>query len=127
MITYASGYDAEIIIWIVKYVRNEHKQAIDWLNEHTDEKVNFFAIKMELWQIGNSPCAPKFNIISKPNDWAKAVKKSTRLSNLTETKVLQLEFWNQLSLRQNRHNVFKTQNNPSELFLSLKFAFKPLD
>lgn len=37
MITYASGYDAEIIIWIVKYVRNEHKQAIDWLNEHTDE------------------------------------------------------------------------------------------
>ncbi|VUT28165.1 MAG: hypothetical protein SYNGOMJ08_00727 [Candidatus Syntrophoarchaeum sp. GoM_oil] len=94
VITYASGYDAEIIIWIVKDVRDEHKQAIDWLNEHTDEKINFFAIKMELWQIGNSPFAPKFQIISKPNDWAKAIKKSTGKSALTDTKLLQLEFWN---------------------------------
>ncbi len=94
IITYASGYDAEIIIWIVKDVRDEHKQAIDWLNEHTDEKINFFAIKMELWQIGNSPFAPKFQIISKPNDWAKAIKKSTSQSALTDTKLLQLDFWN---------------------------------
>lgn len=94
VITYASGYDAEIIIWIVKNVRDEHKQAIDWLNEHTDEKINFFAIKMELWQIGESPFAPKFQIISKPNDWAKAIKKSTGQSALTDTKLLQLEFWN---------------------------------
>ena len=107
-ITYASGYDAEIIIWIVKDVRDEHKQAIDWLNEHTDEKVNFFAIKMELWQIGNSLCAPKFNIISKPNDWAKAVKKSTSQSNLSETKVLQLDFWNQFKeYAQNKSSQLK--------------------
>lgn len=94
IITYASGHDAEIIIWIVKDVRDEHKQAVDWLNEHTDEKINFFAIKMELWQIGNSPFAPKFQIISKPNDWAKAIKKSTGHSVLTDTKLLQLDFWN---------------------------------
>ncbi len=49
IITYASGFDAEIIIWIVKNVRDEHKQAVDWLNEHTDEKINIFAIKMEVW------------------------------------------------------------------------------
>ena len=77
IITYAAGYDAEIIIWIVKDVRDEHKKAIEWLNEHTDEKPNFFAIKMELWQIGDSPYAPKFQIISKPNDWAKTIKKSS--------------------------------------------------
>ena len=94
IITYASGYDAEIIIWIVKEVRDEHKQAIDWLNEHTDEKINFFAIKMELWQIGSSPFAPKFQIISKPNDWAKAIKKSASQFELTDTRLLQLEFWN---------------------------------
>ena len=94
IITYASGHDAEIIVWIVKDVRDEHKQAVDWLNEHTDEKINFFAIKMELWQIGNSPFAPKFQIISKPNDWAKAIKKSTGQSVLTDTKLLQLDFWN---------------------------------
>lgn len=94
IITYASGFDATIIIWIIKDVRDEHKQAIDWLNEHTDENINFFVIKMEVWQIGNSLPAPKFQIISKPNDWAKTVKTSATSSLLTENKVLQLEFWN---------------------------------
>ena len=104
IITYASGYDAEIIIWIVKDVRDEHKQAIDWLNEHTDEKINFFAIKMELWQIGESPFAPKFQIISKPNDWAKAIKSSTSKSTLTDTKLLQLDFWNKFKEYAQSHN-----------------------
>jgi len=95
IITYASGFDAEIVIWIVKDVRDEHKQAVDWLNEHTDDKINIFAIRMELWQIGDSPYAPKFQIISKPNDWAKAIKKSTTRSELSDHRLMQLEFWNQ--------------------------------
>ena len=99
IITYASGYDAEIIIWIVRSVRDEHKQAIDWLNEHTDDKINLFAIQMELWRIADSriadsPCAPKFQIIAKPNDWAKATKTSTgRSGELSDTQMTQLEFW----------------------------------
>jgi hypothetical protein len=96
IVTYASGYDAEVIIWIVKDVREEHKRAVDWLNEHTDENINFFAIKMELWQIGDSPVAPKFHIISQPNDWAKAIKQSTAKGGLTDTKMLQLDFWTKL-------------------------------
>jgi len=93
LITYASGLDAEIIVWIVKDVLEEHQQAIDWLNENTDEKINFFAIKMEVWKIGNSEPAPKFHIISKPNNWTKSVKQSVQTSALTETKLLQLKFW----------------------------------
>jgi len=93
IITYASGYDAEIIIWIVKDVRDEHKQAIDWLNEHTDSKANFFIVKIELWQIGDSPIAPKFQIISKPNDWAKILREPGT-NKLTDTKLLQYNFWN---------------------------------
>ena len=93
IITYASGFDAEIIVWIVKSVRDEHKQAVDWLNEHTDEKINIFAIQMEVWQIADSPFAPKFHVIAKPNDWAKAVKKATAQGELSDTKLLQLEFW----------------------------------
>lgn len=95
VITYASGFDAEIVIWIVKEVRDEHKQAVDWLNEHTDNKINIFAIRMELWQIGDSPCAPKFHVVSKPNDWAKAIKKSTSRSDLSDRRLMQLEFWTQ--------------------------------
>jgi len=95
IITYASGFDAEIIVWIVKSVRDEHKQAIDWLNEHTDDKINIFAIQMEVWRIADSPCAPKFLIVAEPNDWSKAVKKSTTQSKLSDMKLLQLEFWSQ--------------------------------
>lgn len=93
LITYGSGLEAEILIWIVKEVLEEHQQAIDWLNEHTDEKLNFFLIKMEVWQIGNSSPAPKFHIISKPNNWGKIVRQASQKKALTETKLLQLEFW----------------------------------
>lgn len=93
LITYASGLEAEIIIWIVKDVLEEHRQAIDWLNEHTDEHINFFAIRMEVWKIGNSDPAPKFHIISKPNDWSKSVKTSVQNSELTDLKALQHKFW----------------------------------
>ncbi len=93
LITYASGYNSEINIWIVKDVKDEHKQAVDWLNEHTDEDINFFIVKMELWKIGDSLGAPKFQLISKPNDWAKIIKKSMGGGKLTEAKVLQLDFW----------------------------------
>jgi hypothetical protein len=94
IITYASGYDAEIIIWIVKDVRDEHQKAIEWLNEHTDEDISFFLIKIELWQIEGSNPAPKFEIMVSPNEWAKAIKTSPSNGELTDTKLQQLEFWN---------------------------------
>lgn len=93
IITYASGYDAEIIIWIVKAVREEHKKAIEWLNEHTDENINFFLIKIELWQIEGSNPAPKFEMMVSPNEWAKAIKISSSGGEPSETKLKQLEFW----------------------------------
>lgn len=94
IITYASGYDAEIIIWIVKDVRDEHQKAVDWLNEHTDENISFFLIKIELWQIEGSNPAPKFEIMVSPNEWAKTIKSSRSNGEITDTKLQQLEFWN---------------------------------
>jgi len=94
IITYASGYDAEIIVWIVKDVKDEHQKAVEWLNEHTDENINFFLIKLELWRIENSNAAPKFDVLVSPNEWAKAIK-AVPVANgeLTETKLQQLDFW----------------------------------
>ena len=93
IITYASGYDAEIIIWIVKDYREEHQKAIDWLNEHTDENISFFLIKVELWQIQDSNPAPKFEIVVSPNEWAKTIKTGATNSGITNTKLQQLDFW----------------------------------
>lgn len=93
VITYASGYNAKVIIWVVKDVREEHRNAIDWLNENTNEEIGFYLLKIELWQIENSLPAPKFEMICKPNDWAKAIKSSSESTELTDTKIKQLEFW----------------------------------
>jgi len=96
VITYAAGHDAGSIVWVVKDVREEHRKAVDWLNDHTDETVEFYLLKIELWQIGDSPFAPKFEMVCKPNDWAKAVKKSEGPGEQTETKLKQLAFWTDL-------------------------------
>ena len=90
LITYASGKGAEVIIWIVKRARDEHRQAIEWLNQHTDSNVGFFLVEIELWQIDDSLLAPKFNVVEKPNDWAKTLK---TIDGLSETDRLKLEFW----------------------------------
>lgn len=94
IITYASGYDAEIVIWIVKDIREEHQRAIEWLNEHTDENIGFFLLKLELWQIDGSNPAPKFDILVSPNEWAKTIKAGPDNDPLTRTKLQQLEYWN---------------------------------
>jgi len=109
IITYASGYDAEIIIWIVKDVRDEHQKAVDWLNEHTDEDISFFLIKIELWQIEGSNPAPKFDIIVSPNVWAKTIKTSASRGELTDTKVQQLDFWS-------KFKEYTKINHPSSHF-----------
>lgn len=93
IITYASGYDAEIIIWVVRDVREEHQRAVEWLNEHTDEKTGYFLIKVELWQIEGSNPAPKFDVLVSPNEWAKAIKASPAGGELSDTKLQQLDFW----------------------------------
>ena len=92
IITYSSGLDAEVIIWVVKDLREEHRQAVDWLNEHTDSNLNIFVAKIELWQIDDSPIAPKFQILSRPNDW-KNIVKDTKKQELSKTKLQQLKFW----------------------------------
>lgn len=86
LITYASGKDADLVIWLVKKARPEHRAAIEWLNNHTDEGVGFILCEIKLFRIGNSEPAPKFEIIEQPNNWVKNMKSS--LSSGIERKTL---------------------------------------
>jgi len=97
IITYASGIEANYVIWIFKEIREEHRRAIDWLNEVTSVEDNFFAIQMELWVINDSAPAPKFNIISSPNNWANAVRSGKGQTELSENNLFQIDFWKGLS------------------------------
>ena len=65
LITYASGHGAGFVIWIFKEVREEHRQAIDWLNEHTTDDVNFFGVKLELWRVAGSSRTNSFKGLSR--------------------------------------------------------------
>jgi hypothetical protein len=90
LITYASGKSADIVIWVVKHAREEHKAAVEWLNNHTDDNVGFFLCEIKLYKIGNSEPAVKFEVIEKPNDWTKEVKKS---ESINETQQLRYDYW----------------------------------
>ncbi len=90
LITYAAGKQANTIIWIVKHAREEHRAAIEWLNNHIDNEIGFFLCEIHLYRIGTSDPAVKFEMIEKPNDWAQAVKKNDALNSREQ---FRLEYW----------------------------------
>jgi hypothetical protein len=94
LLTYAAGLNAVTIVWIAERFTEEHRAAMDWLNERTDEKINLFGLEIELWRIGDSPIAPKFNIISQPNDWSRTVQKAAEGGGeVSAHKQFQLRLW----------------------------------
>lgn len=97
LITYAAGLKAVTIVWVAARFTEEHRAALDWMNAITDNSFNFFGLEIELWKIGESAIAPKFNVVSKPNEWSRSVTKSTTTLELTPAKELQLEFWTAFS------------------------------
>ena len=90
VITYAAGKGAEVVVWVVARARDEHRQAIEWLNAHTDDEAAFFLVEIEVWSIGDSLPAPRFNVVEQPNEWARAVKASEGLS---DTDKIKLAYW----------------------------------
>ena len=92
ILTYAEGHTNSVtVVWIAQRFTDEHRAALDWLNEVSTESAQFFGLEIEVWRIGDSRPEPKFNIISKPNDWTQSDK--AQRTELTSTQALQLEFW----------------------------------
>jgi hypothetical protein len=76
LLTYASGVDAAILVWIAESIRDEHRQALEWLNERTDTDTMIFAIVLEVLQIDDSAPAYNFKPIVFPNKWQKITHSS---------------------------------------------------
>ena len=90
LLTYAAGKSAKTVIWIAGEICEEHRKALDWLNENI-ENTAFFGVEVKLFTIGNSKPAPQFYLAAKPNDWAK--QQIHQRSDLTPTQRSQWEFW----------------------------------
>ncbi len=97
IITYASGLDAEVIVWIVKQAKEEHRSAIEWLNNNTNSNVNFFLIELHAYTIENSIPAPFFEVIEKPNEFIKNSKMNSEQDNLNKSQSERLEFWSRFN------------------------------
>lgn len=77
-LTYAAGLEAKTIIWLCSFVREEHAAAIEFLNEISSNDHSFFAVEIQLFQIGDSVHAPRFNVVQGPNNWKRATEKRAK-------------------------------------------------
>ncbi len=96
IITYASGLDANVIIWIVKEAREEHKSAIEWLNNNMAKEISFFLIEIKAYKIGDSLPAPMFIVVEKPNDFINS-NKSIKDGDLSKIQAERLNFWTEFN------------------------------
>lgn len=97
IITYASGLDAKVVVWIVKQAKEEHRSAVEWLNNNTRSGIDFFLIELHAYIIGDSDPAPKFEVIEQPNDFIKSSKSSSSGYTTNKSQSERVAFWTQFN------------------------------
>jgi Domain of unknown function (DUF4268) len=96
LMVYATNRRAKAVVWIATRITDEYRKVLDWLNDNTPETIVFYGLEVELWRIGDSLPAPRFNVVCKPNELTKIESGGGIAAEPTETKLLQLEFWQAL-------------------------------
>lgn len=86
-----------MVVWIVKQAKEEHRSAIEWLNNNTNNELNFFLIELHAYKIDDSNPAPMFEVIEKPNGFIKNTKAINNQDNLNKSQSERLEFWNKFN------------------------------
>jgi hypothetical protein len=81
------------VVWIAKDFTDEHRKTLDWLNDHTDENLELFGVRIEVWKVGDSLPAPRLNVVSRPASVVKQARGGTSNEDLTDTRKMQLAFW----------------------------------
>ncbi len=109
VLTYTDGLDAVTVVWVAEKFTEEHRAALDWLNQHTTEDIAFFGLEVELWKIGSSEMAPKFNVVSKPNSWTKEM--TARTSNSANHELC-WNFWAGVLDELKPYNILEPSNKP---------------
>ncbi|MBS7648002.1 MAG: DUF4268 domain-containing protein [Archaeoglobaceae archaeon] len=117
LITYLTNLEAKTAVWVCEDPQPEHIEAIRWLNKNTPSDVALYLIKLEVFQIENSPPAPHFSIVAQPSKQMKeagAVK-----GELAERHVKRIEFWKQLLERsKGRTDLFSNVSPSRECWIS---------
>ena len=114
LLAYAAGLDAKIVVWISPEVRDEHREAVHWLNEQTTDEVAFFAVELEVWRIGGSLPAPRFNVVAQPSNFQRGITRQTTTAPTPQGIAYQSFFRNMLELLRAKYTGF-TNAQPSNV------------
>jgi len=72
LIVEASGLEAAVVIWVAPHFREEFRRGLEWLNERTDQQVDFFGVEIGLVRIGRSLPAPVLDVVVQPRNWRRS-------------------------------------------------------
>jgi hypothetical protein len=126
LLTYAGGTDPSTVVWCAPAFREEHRAALDWLNEHTDEGIRFFGVEISAVRIGDSAPAPLFRLVANPNDWAKRVhsQKAASQASASPRSEAYEAFWTYLLKRiHEEHPAWTSARTPSrDSWMTLPFG-----
>ena len=93
VLAYLAGLDASIVVWIARRFDGSHLSAIRWLNDHTDDPYAFFAVEVRVVRIVDSPLAPIFDVVQRPSNWDRQVRKTMTGGDLSERGRFRRDFW----------------------------------
>lgn len=126
LLTYAGGTDPATIVWCSPSFQEEHRAALDWLNEHTDERTRFFGIEIAAVRIDDSRPAPLFRVVAKPNDWTKQVhtERAAASATLTPREEANQNFWEELlrRIRERHPDWTKATAGSKQNWISLPYG-----
>ena len=95
ILTYLAGLEARTVIWIARDFHEAHLSAVRWLNENTTDTFAFFAVRLKVVRIGDSPLAPVFEVLERPSGWERQLRTISRESRegLSKVGVFRREYW----------------------------------
>lgn len=99
--TYAAMTKATKIIWISEKIRDEHREAIEWLNSISNDEISFYAVNVKAVKIGKSDPAPIFEVAAQPQTIARKAQKRLKEvsdSELNPTQLRWREYWSEFLL-----------------------------